>query len=70
MNLILLQPLWHRLDIVGIRAGWFPRALPMHITILYIFLAAPLFGGLYPQYIMFSGIRIWKARPLCEMLPC
>lgn len=70
MNLILLQPLWHR--------SWHCRnpcwvvsqgpSYAYHCT-LHLSGSSSVWG-LYPQYIMFSGIRIWKARPLCEMLPC
>lgn len=66
MNLILLQPLWHRFDTVGIRAGWFPRALPVHITVLCIFLAAPLFGVCIHSTSCFQGSEFGKQGPFVK----
>lgn len=46
------------LSIVGGSVGWFPRALPLHASILCIFLAAPQSGVCTPQHIVFLGISL------------
>ena len=70
MNLILLQPLWHRPRHCRNRC-WVVSQGPSYAYWCTLhFSGSSSVWGLCPQYIMFSGIRVWKARPLCEMLPC
>lgn len=70
MNLILLQPLWHRPRHCRNRCWVISQGPSYAYWCTLHFSGSSSVWGLCPQYIMFSGIRVWKARPLCEMLPC